>query len=220
MTNSGLPAAVLLDMDGTSIDSEPLWIESEVKLAESFGREFDPAQGANFVGTSLLSTAEWFANWIPTDTDPKILERRLLQYVVDHFEGDRILYRPGFFELLDLCDRLGIPVGIVTSSHRDFLDKMLAAVGPERFAVSLAGNEVENQKPDPEPYRTAAQILGVAIEDCVVVEDSNSGVASAVASGAHAVGIPCMTQVKPQPGLTVLESLHQLDEAKLRELVA
>ncbi|MBV7363629.1 HAD family phosphatase [Actinomycetaceae bacterium TAE3-ERU4] len=213
-----LPAAVLLDMDGTSIDSEPFWIASEIALAASFGKNFSPEMGHQFIGTSLISTARWFKEWIPTEVADTELENRLLQHVAESMKTAEIVYRPGFFEILQVCRQAKIPVGLVTSSHRILVEALETKLPSGTFAVSVAGNEVKKHKPDPEPYLQAAQLLGVNPADCIAVEDSPSGIGAAVAAGTITVGIECMNPIEPNPLVTELSSLADLTLERMSQL--
>lgn len=213
-------AALLLDMDGTSVDSEHWWMDSEVALARRYGFEFDRAKGIDFVGTSLISTATWFKDWMGVDVPAEELENQLLQHVVEAVKTEPLTFRPGFFECLEAFAAEGVPVGLVTSSHRDMVQALESRLPAGTFAVTVAGNEVSAHKPDPEPYLKAARLLGVDVRDCVAVEDSPSGLKSALASGACVVGIECMNPIIDDPRIVRMDSLAQLTPRVARELLA
>ena len=127
-----------------------------------------------------------------------------------------IPWQPGAERVLADLRAAGVPMALVTSSYRILAEPFAAAAG--LFDVVVSGDEVTRAKPDPEPYVTAARLLGVDIADCVAVEDSRAGIASAVASGAHAVAIEVMQPVAPQPGLSRITSLHDLTLATLARI--
>jgi beta-phosphoglucomutase-like phosphatase (HAD superfamily) len=84
------------------------------------------------------------------------------------------------------------------------------------FDITVAGDEVDEGKPHPEPYLAAARLLGVPIEACIVIEDSPTGVASGQASGAYVVAVPHLVAIPQHPRRRVLESLDGVTLAELR----
>lgn len=201
-----LPSAVLWDMDGTLIDTEPHWIGAEIELVEAHGGVWTHQDGLSLVGNPMLASAA------------RLQERGVdlsLEAIVD-FLNDRVAegvaagipWQPGAQQVLaDLRDA-GVPMALVTSSFRMLAEPFAAAAG--MFDVVVSGDEVSQAKPHPEPYLTAARLLGVDITDCVAVEDSHAGITSALASGARVVGVEVLQQVAAQPGLSRIGSLADL----------
>jgi beta-phosphoglucomutase-like phosphatase (HAD superfamily) len=96
----------------------------------------------------------------------------------------------------------------------------LRTIGRDNFAAVVAGDEVDETKPHPLPYLTAAALLGVEVRRCVAVEDSPNGVASARAAGAAVLAVPNDVDLPAQPGVTVVGSLVEVDLGFLVRLVA
>src|SRR5262249_7102735 len=117
-------------------------------------------------------------------------------------------WQPGARELLHTLHEAGVPLALVTSSHRALAEPVARHV--RLFDVVVCGDEVEQAEPDPEPYLTAARTLGVDPAECVAVEDSRSGIASALASGARVIGVEVVQPVSAQPGLSRVASLADL----------
>ncbi|MHA6764400.1 HAD family hydrolase [Streptacidiphilus sp. PAMC 29251] len=210
--------AVLLDLDGTLVDTEDFWWEAESGLLAELGHPLDPAERQVVVGgpmsrvvahllavTGAALTAEEFG--------PMINER------FAELVGRGVPVRPGALALLKELAAEGVPTVLVSASHRRIIDLVLRTLGPEHFAFSVAGDEVERTKPHPDPYLVAAARLGVDPARCVVVEDSPTGVASGEAAGCRMVVVPSVTPIGPAPGRTVLASLELLDVALLRRLI-
>ena len=130
-----------------------------------------------------------------------------------------LVWRPGALELLTAVRAAGLPTALVTSTARRLVEVALNTLGRENFDVVVVGDEVKAPKPDPEPYRTAAELLGVPIEDCVAIEDSPTGVASAVASGAAVLAVPAELELPPTDGVHLRESLEGVDIAYLAKLL-
>ena len=105
-------------------------------------------------------------------------------------------------------------------SWRRLADAVIASAPPGSFVASITGDEVSNGKPHPEPYLAAAAALGVAPADCVAIEDSPTGVASALGAGCATLGVPHVVPVAAAPGLTLVDSLVGVGVADLRRLRA
>lgn len=215
-------AAVLFDMDGLLVDTEPVWTVAEVELARSFGGEFTPALKAELVGTRLEVAVPKIISWYAAPDDPAAVactSAWLLARMVSLFAVPPVLL-PGVLDLLAGLRAAGVPVALVSSSYRVLVDAVLAhRIGP--FDLTLAGDEVEHGKPHPEPYLTAASRLGVDPARCVVLEDSPSGVASGEAAGCAVVAVPSVAGVvfDPAPRRLVLPSLAGVSVGDLVALV-
>jgi HAD superfamily hydrolase (TIGR01509 family) len=204
-----VPAGVLLDMDGTLIDSEPYWIAEEQALVASFGKIWTHEDGLTLIGNSLPVSAQIIRErtGIPL-ADDEILHR-ILAGVVARTRA-HVPWRPGAELLLSRLHDAGIPTALVTASYRVFASVVMEAAGGA-LTVMVPGDEVTRAKPDSEPYLLAAAKLGVTADRCVAIEDSPPGIASALASGAKTIGVPCVLPVPPQPGLSRVASLADLD---------
>lgn len=216
-------AAVLFDMDGLLVDTEPVWTIAEVELARSLGGEFTPALKAQIVGTRLEVAVPTIIAWYAAPDDPAAVARTsawLLDRMVTLF-GDPPVLLPGVLDLLAGLRAVGVPVALVSSSYRVLVDAVLAhGIGP--FDLTVAGDEVVHGKPHPEPYLTAAARLGVDPARCVVLEDSPSGVASGEAAGCAVVAVPSVAGVVfgPAPRRLVLPSLAGVSVEDLVALVS
>ncbi|GIG21031.1 hydrolase [Cellulomonas chitinilytica] len=201
-----LPPAVLWDMDGTLIDTEPFWIAAEIELVEAHGGVWTHEDGLNMVGSSMDVSAGILRSRgvdLPDDEIAAFLNSRVAAGV-----AAGIPWQPGAERLLKDLKAAGVPMALVTSSFR-VLAEPFAQAAPF-FDVVVAGDDVARPKPDPEPYLRAAEGLGVDVTACVAFEDSRSGIASAVASGARVVAIEVMQPVAPRPGLSRVASLEDV----------
>jgi len=215
--NAHAPAAVLWDMDGTLIDSEPYWIAAEIELCAQFGVAWSKEDGLRQVGNALVKTAtelrERGVN-MPIDTITEHLTGRVTMQVREHAP-----WQQDAFDLLNAVLAAGIPCALVTMSYRQLADALLARV-PEAFAAVVTGDEVVNGKPHPEAYLLAAKRLGVDITHCVAFEDSPAGVESARASGARTVGIRRLVPLTAAPQLSRVRNLKKITVADIREIAA
>lgn len=216
-------AAVLVDMDGLLVDSEPLWTVAEVELAERLGSTWTAQIKAAVVGTRLdvsVPTMLTMMDVGPDRAEPGEVTGWLLRRMAELYATDLPLM-PGALDLLDALAAAAVPTALVSSSYRVLVDVVLAAVGRDRFAVTVAGDEVGRGKPDPQPYLTAAARLGVDPCRCVVLEDSLAGVLAGEAAGCVTVAVPtAVAPVPAGPGRVVIASLREASVAWLAGLVA
>ena len=206
------PAAVLWDMDGLLVDSEPLWTVAESELADSLGCVWTVEVKNAVMGTRLERAVPMMLELLGAAHGPSEVRAAsdfLLMRMVSLFEGGMAL-RPGAAGLLARVAEAQIPQALVSSSYRVLVDAVLRTLGAHPFVLTVAGDEVREGKPHPEPYLTAAAALGVRALDCLVLEDSPSGVASGEAAGAWVVAVPDGAPVPPGPGRLVVPSLHDV----------
>jgi HAD superfamily hydrolase (TIGR01509 family) len=210
------PAAVLWDMDGTLVDTEPSWIAREHEIVAEHGNgRWTDEHGHALVGQDLRDSARYIAEHGEVDLDIDHIVELLLDGVIERVRRD-IPWRPGARELLADTVAASMPTALVTMSWRRFTDAVVPALPPGSFSAVVAGDDVRHGKPHPEPYLEAARRLGVDPADCIALEDSPTGVRSAVAAGCVTFGIPHHVPVPP------LGQLHlaSLDGVSLDGIVA
>jgi len=177
-----VPVAVLWDMDGTLVDTEPYWIEVETELVAAHGGTWTHADALNLVGNDLLDSGRYIREHGGVDLPPEAIVERLVTGVMRHVSRE-VPWRPGGRELLAALRRERVPCGLVTMSYAPLVTPVLAALPRGTFDVVVTGDIVSRGKPHPEPYLHAASLLGVEPDDCVAVEDSETGARSAEAAG-------------------------------------
>ena len=208
------PAAVLWDMDGTLVDTEPYWIECEYELVAEFGGDWDQKKAHSMVGNDLRVSAAILREQGGVDLPIDDIVNRLLDGVIARVQR-KVPWRPGARDTLTALRKAGIPCALVTMSWTRFADAVVKTLPPGTFDVVITGDEVTNGKPHPEPYLTAANRLGVRAKDCVAIEDSPTGIASAVAAGCRTFAIPNVVDIPDGRGYTVVGSLNELDGSEL-----
>lgn len=213
------PAAVLFDMDGTLVDSEKLWDVALHELAARYGGSLSETARRAMVGSSMADSmailhADLGQPWRDAAVGAAWLEERVAELFV---EGLR--WRPGALALLRAVRAAGIRTALVTSTARSLVEVALNTLGRDSFDVVVCGDEVSDTKPHPAPYLTAARLLDVPIGRCVAVEDSPTGVASALASGAAVLAVPHDVPIAAADGVHLLESLDSADLTLLAGLL-
>ncbi|WP_258567207.1 MULTISPECIES: HAD family phosphatase [unclassified Microbacterium] len=183
------PSAVLWDMDGTLVDTEPYWMAAETALVESFGGTWSHEDALQLVGSGLLDSAVILQKAGVT-MDAVAIVSHLTDAVQDSLRTQGVPFRPGARELLrDLRDA-GIPTGLVTMSLRRMALSVVDLIEFEAFDIVVAGDDVDNPKPHPEPYLQGAALLDIDITEAIVIEDSPTGVRAGLASGALTLAVP------------------------------
>lgn len=211
-------AAVLWDMDGTLVDTEPYWIEVEYALVDEFGGTWTHADALELVGNDLLVSAAYLRDHGGVDLEPEVIVERLLDGVIERIR-ERVPWRPGAVELLAELQGAGVPCALVTMSYERFVAPVLEALPARTFATAVTGDAVTVGKPHPEPYLTAAAILGVDPHDCLAIEDSNTGAKSAEAAGCTVLVVPNHVPVLEGQHRVFRDTLADLDVAGLAEIV-
>jgi HAD superfamily hydrolase (TIGR01509 family) len=210
--------AVFFDMDGLLVDTEKLWFQVESEVMRNLGAPWSAADQERLVGGSMPVTVAYMLRVSGSGRDPAEIESLLIDGVLGLLaEGFEVM--PGAAELLAEVRASGVPVGLVTSSGRLMADAVLGGIGRDAFDIVVTGDDVQNFKPDPEPYLRAARGLGVDPARCAALEDSPSGVAAATAAGCAVVAVPSVLPIPPAPRRLVVESLKQVDLAAIRALV-
>ncbi len=200
-------------MDGTLIDSEPLWWAAERELVEMGDGTWTDADALALVGSDLANAARvLIAHGAPLSV-PEIVDFLNLR-VSAGLQREIPWRKHGSQTLVRMAD-LGLTCALVTMSHTPVVDGFINAIAPGTFAAVITGDKVAKGKPDPEPYLHAARMLGVEITDCIAVEDSVTGITSAYASGARTIGIKAVTEVPVWSGLSRVASLDQITPAVL-----
>ena len=220
------PLAVLFDYDGTLVDTEPYWIQSEIGLINSFGAPWTHADASKLCGASRELTIEvQFAHMAAHGVDVESLDAddfydRMCQDVIEDVTKKGLPWLPGARELLIDLKANRIPAAIVSNSPPQVLAAGLSQFPAGTIRVVIDGDTVTQGKPDPEGYRLAASRLGVTAEDCIVVEDTATGVAAGLAAGAVVLAVRGQFPVPDAPGQVKLPGLEGVDLARLRELYA
>jgi HAD superfamily hydrolase (TIGR01509 family) len=211
--------AVLWDMDGTLVDTEPYWIEAEYELVAEHGGTWSREHALNLVGNDLLLSGEYIREHGGVDLEPAEIVDRLLDGVIARILRS-VPWRPGAVELLARLKAAGIPCALVTMSYQKFVAPVLAALPEGTFATVVTGDAVTIGKPHPEPYLTAAALLGVDPRDCLAIEDSNTGAKSAEAAGCTVLVVPNHVPVLDGDRRVFRDTLVGLDATALSGLLA
>ncbi len=215
--------AVLWDMDGTLVDTEPYWIAAERALVEAHGGTWSHQQAMQLVGQSLLHSAA-VLQAAGVRLEAREIVDTLSAQVIMHVRNE-VPWRPGARELLDELHQAGIRCALVTMSEGPLAGVIVESLPKPYFEFLVTGDTVTNGKPHPEAYLTAVERLrlddpSLTIDHCVALEDSIPGATAALASGVLTVGIPHQVPLPEYPGMVMWETLVGRSAADVSQLVA
>ncbi|MDW6063937.1 HAD family phosphatase [Streptomyces sp. FXJ1.4098] len=210
--------AVLLDMDGTLVDTEGIWWDTEVSIFAELGHALAEEYREVVVGGPMTRSASFLIQATGADIALAELTGLLNSRFTELIDGTVPLL-PGARRLLTELVAHGVPTALVSASHRRVMESVLRSIGPEHFALTVAGDDIGRTKPHPDPYLFAAAGLGADPARCVVVEDTVTGVTAAEAAGCQVVAVPSLAMIEPAVGRTVVGSLEEVDVPFLRTLI-
>jgi HAD superfamily hydrolase (TIGR01509 family) len=218
--------AVLFDMDGTLVETEEHWGEALHALADRLGGRLSAEARQATVGSSMRTSMEILYGdiGVTRTEDELVADARWVEDATAALLADDITWRPGAADLLLSVRDAGLATALVTTTPRRIAEIVLTAIrndlGSDPFDLTICGDEVPARKPDPAPYLMAMDALGVLPEECVVIEDSQAGIAAGLAAGTAVLGVPTMQVVQPAPGLTLRDGLVGIGPAELEDVLA
>ena len=210
--------AVLFDMDGTIIDSEPYWMASEQALAAEHNGAWTANDGLDIIGMDLDESSKVFKDRANIPLEPEEIKNRLTNDVQSKL-AKVVPWRPGAQELLLELRRRNVKTALVTMALHRMAQQVVDAIPFDAFDVIVAGDDVTRGKPHPEAYEKAAALLGFHPSKCIAFEDSVTGLTSAEAAGTYAIGIPNIIEIPQRPGRVIWPTLEGVTFKQLRKLI-
>ena len=204
-------------MDGLLVDSEPEWLKSESEITAAYGYQWTSQDQVACLGGPLSRVGQYMHDKCNQAQTPDFFTTKLVEVQSEKMRS-HTPFMPGAFELVKDLQRNGVKTGLVSASPRIIVDAVLDNVGAELFPFSISSDDVERTKPHPDAYLKAARLTNSDIANCLVFEDSLTGVGAATSSGAWLVAVPHLVHVDESKRVRVIKSLEQLSFAKLQEL--
>ena len=204
-------------MDGLLVDSEPEWLKSESEITAAYGYQWTSQDQVACLGGPLSRVGQYMHDKCNQAETPEFFTTKLVEVQSEKMRS-HTPFMPGAFELVKDLQRNGVKTGLVSASPRIIVDAVLDNVGAELFPFSISSDDVERTKPHPDAYLKAARLTNSDIANCLVFEDSLTGVGAATSSGAWLVAVPHLVHVDESKRVRVIKSLEQLSFAKLQEL--
>ena len=204
-------------MDGLLVDSEPEWLKSESEITAVYGYQWTSQDQVACLGGPLSRVGQYMHDKCNQAETPDFFTRKLVEVQSEKMRS-HTPFMPGAYELVKDLQKNGVKTGLVSASPRIIVDAVLDNVGAELFPFSISSDDVERTKPHPDAYLKAAKLTNSAIENCLVFEDSLTGVGAATSSGAWLVAVPHLVHVDESERVRVIKSLEQLNFTKVQEL--
>jgi len=209
--------AVFFDMDGLMVDSEPEWFLSEIEVTKPFGYTWLETDQIACLGGPLSKVGQYMFDKCGQKQSPEFFTQTLIDTQVARMRGNTPTM-PGAVELVKELQSHGVKTALVSASPRNIVDAVLDNLGRDLFPFSISSDDVVKTKPDPEAYLKAADMSGTNISNCLVFEDSITGMSAAIASGAYLIAVPHLVSIEESPRVRVIRSLEQLSFSKLTDL--
>jgi len=216
--------AIIFDLDGLLIDSEPYWDQARHEMAVEVGKDWNANDHQACMGVSTLTWARYVIRRLDLDISPEQVVSRIIGKMVALYTRG-VPYLPGAMEAVDLATH-HYPTGLASGSHRSLIDVVTNDIPMRgKFKAVVCSDDVPAGKPAPDVYLAAARQLGVPSERCICLEDSTNGILAGKAAGMKVVAVPDVRFSPPEEVLEradlvlptlrefTLEVIHSLERA-------
>ena len=215
--NSQFFDAVFFDMDGLMVDSEPEWFKSETEVMAKFGYDWSEEDQIACLGGPLTRVGKYMHDKCKGAETPEYFTQTLIDTQALKMRGNTPTM-PGALELVRELQSQGVKTGLVSASPRNIVDAVLDNLGHDLFPFSISSDDVERTKPNPDCYLKAAAMTDSDIQNCLIFEDSLTGMQAATSSGAYLIAVPHLVTINESAKVRVISSLEQMSFAKLQNL--
>ena len=209
--------AVFFDMDGLMVDSEPEWFKSETEVTAKFGYRWTENDQVHCLGGPLTRVGQYMHDKCDGAQTPEYFTQALIDTQSLRMRASTTTM-PGALELVRELQAHGIKTGLVSASPRNIVDAVLDNLGHDLFPFSLSSDDVEKTKPNPDCYLKAAGMTSSKIDNCLVFEDSLTGMSAATSSGAYLIAVPHLVKIEESAKVRVISSLEQMSFTTLQTL--
>jgi HAD superfamily hydrolase (TIGR01509 family) len=207
--------AAFFDMDGLFLDSEPQWHQSQQEVCARYGYSWNDEDQRICIGGPLSRVGDYISQVCAHDMSGSQVVEELTQMMLLKLSSHAELM-PGAFDAVNRVRAL-MPVALVSASPRNLMDAALSTLDPNFFSFTISADDVKRTKPFPDPYLMAAERMTESPEDCVVFEDSLTGISSAREAGCAVIAVPHYIEVAEEKNLKVIKSLESVDSHMLRD---
>jgi HAD superfamily hydrolase (TIGR01509 family) len=209
--------AIFFDMDGLMVDSEPQWFVSEIEVTKPFGYTWLEEDQVACLGGPLTRVGQYMFDKCGQVESPHFFTQELIRVQAEKMRGNTPTM-PGAVELVKDLQAHGVKTALVSASPRNIVDAVLDNLGHDLFPFSISSDDVSVTKPNPECYLKAATLSQSQISNCLIFEDSLTGMNAAISSGARLIAVPHLVSIEESPTVRVIKSLEQLNYEKLKSL--
>jgi HAD superfamily hydrolase (TIGR01509 family) len=199
------------------VDSEPEWFKSETEVTAKFGYKWSEEDQIACLGGPLTRVGKYMHDKCEGAETPEYFTQTLIDTQALKMRGSTPTM-PGALELVRELQAQGIKTGLVSASPRNIVDAVLDNLGHDLFPFSISSDDVHNTKPSPDCYLKAATMTNSNIDNCLVFEDSLTGMTAATSSGAYLIAVPHLVEITESSKVRVITSLEQMSFFKLQKL--
>lgn len=208
--------AVIFDMDGVIFDSERAVLDGWLELGQRYGIAEIEKVFYKCIGVNATATKQIFLDYYGEDFPYDIYKQEASADYHAKYDGGRLPMKPGIRELLQFLQNEGYHIGLASSTRYATVHQQLKDAGILSFFETLTcGDMVQKSKPEPDIFLKAAETLGVAPTDCMVIEDSYNGIRAAYRAGMFPIMVPDMIapdeEMKQLAGI-IMDNLKEVRE--------
>ncbi len=209
--------ALLIDMDGTLVETETRWWQAEIDVMQKHGSTWDVDDQNLAIGGPLSAVVDYMAD--KSKAEAESIYQELVDSMYKSFTEVAPELQPGWSDILNQAKKSDLQIALVTASNRLLAEALLKSSNLEKyFDVVVASDDLPRTKPHPDPYLHAAKLLGVEVLDCLVFEDSNTGVTSSLAAKMPTIALPGRVLLDERRGMKILKTLKGMNLHDLEKI--
>ncbi len=209
--------ALLIDMDGTLVETESRWWAAESKVMERHGSTWEEDDQNQAIGGPISKVIDYMGS--KANVHAHIIYQELMDEMLDRFKNTKCELQPGWNEILTEAKREGIKTALVTASNKLLADAVLINNDLEKyFDLVITCDDVTETKPHPEPYLSAARHFDLDVLDCLAFEDSNTGITSSLGAGMPTIAVPDRVLLDARRGMRIINGLVGFSISDLKKI--
>ncbi len=209
--------ALLIDMDGTLVETETRWWQAEIDVMQKHGSTWDVDDQNLAIGGPLSAVVDYMAD--KSKAEAESIYQELVDSMYKSFTEVAPELQPGWSDILNQAKKSDLQIALVTASNRLLAEALLKSSNLEKyFDVVVASDDLPRTKPHPDPYLHAAKLLSVEVLDCLVFEDSNTGVTSSLAAKMPTIALPGRVLLDERRGMKILQTLKGMNLQDLEKI--
>jgi len=209
--------ALLIDMDGTLVETESRWWAAERRVMELHGSTWEEDDQNQAIGGPLFKVVEYMG--AKANVKAEIIFEQIVEEMLNSFSNYKSELLPGWENIFSEAKKHGIKTALVTASNRVLADALLINNSYQNyFDVVITSDDVNETKPHPEPYLTAAKHFGLDVLDCLAFEDSNTGITSSLGAGIPTIAIPDRVLLDSRRGMRIVSGLQGINLNDLKAM--
>jgi len=209
--------ALLIDMDGTLVETETRWWQAEIEVMKRHGSTWTTDDQNQAIGGPLQAVADYMA--AKANSDAKKMYDEIVDAMFQSFTNNPPVLQPGWAEVLEEAVKEKLKIALVTASNRLLAEALLKSTKLDRyFEVVVTSDDLPRTKPHPDPYLHAAESFGLDVLECLAFEDSNTGISSSLAAGMPTIAVPERVLLDARRGMRIFNGMTGLDITYLRQV--